>query len=81
MAKDTGQRLFLDPVTARLLAADSAPTSVIVGNKGVPLTTPLPPPSSVAVPNTTTTRQIPISPQRPDDPDTQYSYAITRTSG
>ncbi|EOD68250.1 hypothetical protein H480_12297 [Amycolatopsis vancoresmycina DSM 44592] len=80
VAKDTGQRLFLDPATARLLAADSAPTPVIVRNKGVPMTTPMPPPSSVAVPNTTTTR-FPVSPQRPDAPDTQYSYAITRTSG
>lgn len=80
VAKDTGQRLFLDPATARLLAADSAPTPVIIRNKEVPMTTPLPPPSSVVIPNTTTTR-FPISAQRPDTPDTQYSYAITRTSG
>ncbi|MEV4057380.1 hypothetical protein AB0J55_39780 [Amycolatopsis sp. NPDC049688] len=80
VAKDTGQRLFLDPATARLLAADSAPTPIIIRNKGVPQTTPQPPPSSVAVPNTTTTN-FPVSPQRPGPPNTQYSYAITRTSG
>ncbi|MET8852633.1 CU044_5270 family protein [Amycolatopsis sp. NPDC004625] len=80
VAKDTGQRLFVDPATARLLAADTAPTPVIIRTKGIPLTTPLPPPSSVSVPNTTTT-QFPVAPQRPETPDTQYSYAITRTSG
>jgi hypothetical protein len=80
VAKDTGWRLFVDPATARLLAADSAPTPVIIRNKGVPLTTPVPPPSSVAVPLTTTTK-FPVSPQRPGAPDTEYSYAITRTSG
>ncbi|QKV77697.1 CU044_5270 family protein [Amycolatopsis sp. Hca4] len=79
-AKDTGRRLFVDPATARLVAADSVPTLAMVRNKAIPLTTSLPPPSSVAAPNTTTTK-FPVSPQRPDAPDTLYSYAITRTSG
>jgi hypothetical protein len=77
VAKDTGLRLFLDPATAHLLAADSAPTPAAIRNKELPLNQP---PSSVPPPNPTTTR-FPLAPNRPDAPDTQYSYAITRTSG
>ncbi|MDQ7808037.1 hypothetical protein Q5425_30245 [Amycolatopsis sp. A133] len=72
-----GGRLFLDPATAHLLAADRAPTPAMLSDKETPLN---PPQSGVSVPNTTTT-QRPLSPQRPEGPDTEYSYAITRTSG
>ncbi len=86
IAKESGQRLFLDPATARLLAADSAPTPVTIRNKEIPppsgvnLPNMTPPPSNVSPPNPTTTR-FPLAPNRPDAPDTQYSYDITRTSG
>ncbi|MFC5688193.1 CU044_5270 family protein [Amycolatopsis mediterranei] len=76
IAKETGMRLFLDPATAQLLAADGAPTPATIHAKG---TAPIPP-SSVNLPNTTTT-WIPRPPNRPDAPGTQYSYGITRTSG
>jgi hypothetical protein len=75
-AKETGMRLFLDPATAQLLAADGAPTPATIRAKETAMS----PPSSAHLPNTTTTR-APLAPNRPDPPDTQYSYAITRTSG
>lgn len=78
VAKDTGQRLFLDPATARLLAADSTQDSAIRHSQEMPISTPKTPPYSISVPNTTTK---PLSPTRPDAPDATYSYAITRTSG
>jgi hypothetical protein len=77
LAKDTGLRLFLDPVTARLLAADTVPAKATSSNE-VPKSTTTAPPSSEAVPKTT---RFPLSPDRREGPDTQYSYAITRTSG
>ncbi|MGW3963405.1 CU044_5270 family protein [Amycolatopsis sp. NPDC005003] len=80
VAKDTGLRLFLDPATGRLLAADSSPIPVITTKNELPNSTRPVPPSSAAVPNTATT-QFPVSPQRHDVPDVQYSYAITQTSG
>jgi hypothetical protein len=75
IAKDTGMRLFLDPATAQLLAADSAPTPVMIRTKETPPN----PPSSASPP--ITTPRFPLAPNRPDPPDTEYSYAITRTSG
>ncbi|MDS0133592.1 MULTISPECIES: hypothetical protein [unclassified Amycolatopsis] len=79
VAKETGVRLFVDPATARLLAADISPATVITGRTEVPISTGVPPPSSVA-PTTTTTR-FPVAPDRQDAPDAQYFYDITRTSG
>ncbi|MEV7093484.1 hypothetical protein AB0M80_11675 [Amycolatopsis sp. NPDC051045] len=80
VAKDTGRRLFLDPATARLLAADRGPSPAITGDINMPQTTIPLPPSSVNMPKTTP-MQVPLAPQRLDAPDTEYSYAITRTSG
>ncbi|SED75466.1 hypothetical protein SAMN04489727_9235 [Amycolatopsis tolypomycina] len=76
-AKDTGQRLFVDPTTARLLAADSTQDAVIRHSDGMPLSTPMTPPYPVSVQNTTK----PLDPTRPDAPDATYSYAITQTAG
>ncbi|WIX86205.1 CU044_5270 family protein [Amycolatopsis sp. DG1A-15b] len=80
LAKDTGLRLFLDPATARLLAADTSPAMTTTTRNEVPKSTTPAPPRSEAVPNTTTT-EFPLTPNRPEAPDTSYSYAITRTSG
>ena len=80
VAKDTGLRLFLDPTTAQLLAADTAPTPSVPPSSERPKSTTQAPPSSVSVRNTTTA-EFPISPQRSDAPNAEYSYAITRTSG
>ena len=73
-----GRRLFLDPATARLLAADTGPSQGITPSNELPRSTTPGPPSSQRPPNPLTT-QLPRSPQQP--PDEEYSYAITRTSG
>ncbi|WP_410593236.1 hypothetical protein [Amycolatopsis sp. lyj-23] len=67
-AKDSDQRLYLDPATAHLLAWDGGQ----------------PAPAITSTPNstpswTTTERQKPQ--RRPGDPTSVYSFAITRTSG
>lgn len=84
--KDTGQRLYLDPATAQLLAWDFPPgTPETAGPPDAPLSTSKAPPSSggPGTPTTTTTTTIgaPVSPQLPPAPETQYSFAITRASG
>ncbi|MEU4247791.1 hypothetical protein AB0F15_10305 [Amycolatopsis sp. NPDC026612] len=71
-------RLFLDPVTARLLAADTAPSQGITRSNEVPRSTTPVAPSLQSAPNTLTTLR-PLSPQQ--RLDAEYSYAITRTSG
>lgn len=87
IGKGTAQRLYLDPATARLLeAANGNTATTITRSNDVPLTTSQGPPSSVEVPNTTTTTvtTIPFFPpdsQKFGEPDAVYSYAITRTSG
>ncbi len=74
IAKDTNQRLYLDPATAQLLAASDGPfAGVITRSNEVPRTTSQAPPSSA-----------PLSPpdsQKFGEADAVYSYAITRTSG
>ncbi|GHG38346.1 MULTISPECIES: CU044_5270 family protein [Amycolatopsis] len=77
-ARDIGQRLYVDPATARLLAVDSSPTAITTSRIELPKSTTPVTPSSV--PNTTTTQLRP-TPDRRDVPDVQYSYAITQTSG
>ncbi|MFB9690631.1 hypothetical protein [Amycolatopsis plumensis] len=79
-APDIGQRLYVDPATARLLAADSSPTPVATSRIQLPKSSTPVTPSSVVVPNTTTTQLRP-TPDRHNVPDVQYSYAITQTSG
>ncbi|MGK3200660.1 CU044_5270 family protein [Amycolatopsis sp. MEPSY49] len=86
VAKDTGQRLYLDPSTAQLLAAADGVFSVTEHSGNVPRSTSPPPPSSAGFPSTTvtTTTEIPLFPPNPQkfgEPDAVYSYAITRTSG
>lgn len=75
LAKDIGLRLFLDPATARLLAVGSSPIPVVTHNNEVPRSTAR---TSESLPVTT---QFPLSPDRPDAPDTLYSYAITTAAG
>ncbi len=79
-APDIGQRLYIDPATARLMATDSSPTPITTSRTEPPKTTTPVTPSSVVVPNSTPTG-IPLNPDRHDVPDVQYSYAITQTSG
>ncbi|KDN20326.1 hypothetical protein [Amycolatopsis rifamycinica] len=79
-APDIGQRLYTDPATARLLAADSSPTPATTSRNPVPPTTTPLPPSSAAVPNATLTT-VPRAPGQAQTADAEYSYAITRTSG
>ncbi|WP_410637125.1 hypothetical protein [Amycolatopsis sp. lyj-346] len=77
--KDSGQRLYLDPATAQLLAWDAAqPAPMITRSNEVPLTT-----TSQASPSsTTTTRQAkPPLPENLGEPAAVYSFAITQTSG
>lgn len=78
-AKDTGQRLYLDPTTAQPLAWDFPP--------GTPTTTtPLrtnqtSPSSGISPPVATTSREAPLPPVMRTTPETLYSFAITRTPG
>ncbi|WP_086849241.1 hypothetical protein [Amycolatopsis kentuckyensis] len=81
-AKDSNQRLYLDPATAQLLAWDAAqPTPVITRSDQVPLTTSRQRPSYTPPAATTETQQLPPPPGKPDAPAATYSFAITRTSG
>ena len=91
-AKDTGQRLFLDPATAQPLAwdANTSVTPRFVNSSDVAMsrTTNPPPPSATSGPpsssnqqaTTTTIPQTPVSPQLDHIPETVYSFAITRSS-
>ncbi|MGW4060204.1 CU044_5270 family protein [Amycolatopsis sp. NPDC004747] len=76
--KDSGQRLYLDPSTAQLLAWEAAqPVPAVTRSNEPPLTTGYPAPRSTPVSPQTTTRQKPD----PAGPVTVYSFAITQTSG
>ncbi|GLY35670.1 hypothetical protein Amsp01_016940 [Amycolatopsis sp. NBRC 101858] len=82
--KDSGQRLYLDPDTAQLLAWDANPTitpTTIRSNEVVRSTAKSPPPSSGITGPATTTPESPAGPPLPGDLATEYSFAITRTSG
>ncbi|WP_410615624.1 hypothetical protein [Amycolatopsis sp. lyj-109] len=83
IAKDSDQRLYLDPSTAQLLAWDAAqPTPAIIRSDQVPLTTTsIPPPSAPNSRTTTTERPKPPTPEMLGEPAATYSFAITRTSG
>ena len=91
VAKDSDQRLYLDPKTAVLLAWEDRPAFVPTTSRpGPPVSTAktpssavLPPPTTTSEPQTTTTTvpradgTVPL----PEDLPTTYSFAITRTSG
>ncbi|WP_370969152.1 hypothetical protein [Amycolatopsis sp. cg9] len=89
-AKDTGQHLYLDQMTAQLVAWDfptGTPTTTTTRPDGTPnsVEAPVssahrPPSSAISAPLATT---IPLAPPTPQfqAPETVYSYAITRTSG
>lgn len=84
IAKDTGQRLYLDPDTAQLLAWDTNPVvtpTTIRSNEVVRSTAKSRPPSSGTTGPPTTTPESPAGPPLPGDLATEYSFAITRTSG
>lgn len=87
IAKDSDQRLYFDPATARLLAATDGPfVQTTTQHNDVPASMSQGPPDSAELPQTTITMSsaIPVSPPsspKPGEPDTVYSYAITRTSG
>lgn len=79
-AKDSGQRLYLDPATAQLLAWDAAqPAPSITPSNEVPLSTSPRPPSSTNTPVTEESQKPP--PDKLGEPAATYSFAITRTSG
>ena len=84
IAKDSSQRLYLDPDTAQLLAWDAYPrvTPTTISSNEVPKSTSKnPPPSSGITGPPTTTPVSPAGPPLPEDLETEYSFAITRTSG
>jgi hypothetical protein len=86
-AKDTGQRVFLDPATAQLLSWDANPrfTPVATRSSDVAVSTSRNPPVSSSVsgpPSTTTTSpDTPFPLSAAHDLETVYSFAITRVSG
>ncbi|WP_103351124.1 hypothetical protein [Amycolatopsis sp. CA-128772] len=76
-ADDTGRRLFLDPATAQLLAADTNPGTPITRSADVPIiSTSQPPP--ISVPITTMNTRPPPAPQSVLAPEMVYSFAISR---
>lgn len=76
-AKDSGQRLYLDPATAQLLAWDFPPGAPMTTSRWQP-----PVSTSVLPPGTTTTAPgAPATPELPPASETLYSFAITRASG
>ncbi|MGW5719548.1 CU044_5270 family protein [Amycolatopsis sp. NPDC003865] len=87
VGKDKGQRLYLDPTTAQLMAAADGVFSVTGGSTNVPLSTSrIPPPSSESFPSTTVTMSSEIPPAPPTaqkfgEPDAVYSFSISWTSG
>lgn len=84
IGKDTGQRVFLDPATAQLLAWDAnvSPAPVTTRNREIATSTAKnPPPSSGTTGPLTTTPESPAGPQLPEATETVYSFTITRTSG
>ena len=86
VGKDKGQRLYLDPSTAQLMAAADGVFSVTGQPSYIPMSTSEIPPSSPAYPSTTVTMssEIPLFPpdaQKFGEPDAVYSFSITRASG
>jgi hypothetical protein len=93
VAKETGQRLFLDPATAQLLAADqplnpAATVSRTTEQVPPPSATSGPPSSAVSrvtssseVMATITTMAPSVPPLKFGEPESVYAFAITRTSG
>ncbi|HEY3471792.1 MAG TPA: hypothetical protein VGL47_42130 [Amycolatopsis sp.] len=83
LAKDSGQTLYLDPATAQLLAWDTTLIwpSVTRSSEVALNTVQAPPPSSQPPPTTTMRTEIPRAPSPVGDPETVYSFAITRGDG
>ncbi|VVJ22780.1 Uncharacterised protein [Amycolatopsis camponoti] len=95
IAKDSGQRVFLEPATAQLLAWDAGPmfTPVTPRSEVAVSTSKNRPPSSgttggptsssdIGAPQATTTViSAPLPPQLLQVQETLYSFAITRTAG
>ncbi|HET6705794.1 hypothetical protein [Amycolatopsis sp.] len=77
--KDSGQRLYLDPATAQLLAWDAAqPTPVLTRSAEAPVSTSKGPPSATTS-RASAERTAP--PEKLNEPSAVYSFAITTSSG
>ncbi|MCR6481524.1 hypothetical protein M8542_01705 [Amycolatopsis sp. OK19-0408] len=83
-SKETGERLYFDPSTAQLMAATNGAVEVTTSRHEAPVSMSQAPPSTAEIPaagGPVSTQFPPPTPQSWNEPDSVYSYAITRTDG